>query len=191
MTNELPLIVEKAEGRMLLCSPSVGLFSRAVGKNAILTPGIEAGVLETLGVSYSLVTPPGTGGRVANARPELVFEPVGFGTVLYELIPVTDEGAGLAGLDEAVEDAAGLSFRAPYSGRFWHRPSPNDPAFVKEGDVLTEGDTIGLIEVMKTFTHLHYSAEGGLPARATIAKILVADGADVNSGDALVVLEEG
>ncbi len=91
--------------------------------------------------------------------------------------------------DTAADTTTGLAFRAPYSGRLWRRPSPTDPPFVQEGDEITEGDTIGLIEVMKTFTHLHYAAEDGLPARARVVKLLVDDGGEVNAGEALFEVE--
>jgi acetyl-CoA carboxylase biotin carboxyl carrier protein len=41
---------------------------------------------------------------------------------------------------------------APIPGTFYRRPSPNQPPFKEEGDAVAAGDTIGLIEVMKTFS---------------------------------------
>ncbi len=189
-TRELKLIAEKDGGRVLLLSPSVGLLSQAVEKNQILASGAPAGVLETLGVSYRLVAPAGAVGRVVTDRPGRVLEPVGYRTVLYELAPVEEGSAGVSSAEEAASATdGGLVFRAPYSGRFWHRPSPNDPPFVSDGDAVEEGETIGLIEVMKTFTHLHYAAEEGLPARAKIARVLVDDGGEVNAGDPILEIE--
>ncbi|NOT31168.1 MAG: acetyl-CoA carboxylase, biotin carboxyl carrier protein, partial [Planctomycetes bacterium] len=74
-------------------------------------------------------------------------------------------------------------------GRFWQRPAPNDPPFLRAGDALADGQTIGLIEVMKTFTHLVYRSGGELPARAKVVRLLVADGAEIESGGALFELE--
>ena len=56
--------------------------------------------------------------------------------------------------------------------------------------LFTAGSVVGLIEVMKTFTHLHYEAGAGLPERARVVKILVTDGAEVSATDALIELEE-
>jgi acetyl-CoA carboxylase biotin carboxyl carrier protein len=41
---------------------------------------------------------------------------------------------------------------APLPGIFYRRPAPDQPPFKEEGDMIAAGDTIGLIEVMKTFT---------------------------------------
>lgn len=44
------------------------------------------------------------------------------------------------------------TIEAPIPGTFYRRPSPDKPAFKDIGDAVSKGDTIGLIEVMKTFT---------------------------------------
>jgi acetyl-CoA carboxylase biotin carboxyl carrier protein len=80
--------------------------------------------------------------------------------------------------------AAGRAFRAPTSGRFYGRSAPDQPPFIAAGDTLTPGATICLLEVMKTFHRVTY---GGEPAR--VREVLIADGADVNAGDALLSLE--
>ena len=40
---------------------------------------------------------------------------------------------------------------APIPGIFYRRPSPDKPEFKNEGEMVNIGDTVGLIEVMKTF----------------------------------------
>jgi acetyl-CoA carboxylase biotin carboxyl carrier protein len=42
--------------------------------------------------------------------------------------------------------------QSPLPGIFYRKPAPDQPAFKAEGDMIAVGDTIGLIEVMKTFT---------------------------------------
>ncbi|MEW6074141.1 MAG: biotin/lipoyl-containing protein [Planctomycetota bacterium] len=189
MSDALKLLVETAAGHVRLLSPSVGLFTQSAARGAVLTPGANAGVLETLGVAHPLVVPPGVLGRVASDRPELIHAPVGYATPLYELAPLEAGAAAPIAPVAPARGAAGLVFRAPYSGRFWHRPSPHDPPFVAEGSEIADGDPLGLIEVMKTFTHLHYAAGEGLPARARVARILVPDGGEVSEGDPIVEVE--
>jgi biotin carboxyl carrier protein len=41
---------------------------------------------------------------------------------------------------------------SPIPGIFYRRPGPDQPLFKSEGDMVAVGDTVGLIEVMKTFT---------------------------------------
>ena len=41
--------------------------------------------------------------------------------------------------------------QSPLPGTFYFTPSPGEPSFKSAGDSVSEGDVIGLIEVMKTF----------------------------------------
>lgn len=188
MSQVLELLLERTGDKLVLRSPEVGLFTRALPAGALLAPRAPAGVLHSLGRRFDLRAPAGATGRIVNPLPERVLAPVGYGTVLYELAPL-DTAVVPGAATGTAAGAAGLVFRAPYSGRFWQRPAPNDPAFVSEGDTLVDGQTLGLIEVMKTFTHLVYRAGGELPARARVARFLVADGGEVKDGGALLALE--
>lgn len=44
------------------------------------------------------------------------------------------------------------TIQAPLPGTFYRSSAPGQPVFKSEGDAVGVGDTIGLIEVMKTFT---------------------------------------
>jgi acetyl-CoA carboxylase biotin carboxyl carrier protein len=152
--------------------------------------GGALGELEILGRLVTIVAPDGVRGAVVaapgdgRARP-----PVDFGAVLVTLDPrgLGAEPAAVAGRTEpgaAAAAAAGRAFRAPTSGRFYGRPTPSAPPFVAPGDELAPGATICLLEVMKTFNRVTYTGE---PAR--VREVAVPDGADVNAGDVLLVLE--
>jgi biotin carboxyl carrier protein len=41
---------------------------------------------------------------------------------------------------------------SPLPGTFYRKPAPDQPAYKEVGDLVAAGDTVGLIEVMKTFT---------------------------------------
>jgi biotin carboxyl carrier protein len=41
---------------------------------------------------------------------------------------------------------------SPLPGTFYRRPAPGEPPFKADGDAVAAGETVGLIEVMKTFT---------------------------------------
>jgi acetyl-CoA carboxylase biotin carboxyl carrier protein len=187
---KLECLLEKQDGEQRVLSPGVGLFTCALRKGQVLTPDAPAGILKVLGVAHELRAPAGAMGRVVSDRPERVNEPVGHGSLLYELAPLAAEAEG-----EAASDAAGLgesdqlAFRAPHSGRFWHRPSPSEPPLVEPGKVIAVGDGVGLIEVMKTFTLLHYAASGGLPERGRVLRVLAEDGAEIDEGQPLLELE--
>lgn len=40
------------------------------------------------------------------------------------------------------------------SGTFYHAPAPGEPPFVKVGDKVTKGQTIGIIEAMKLMNEI-------------------------------------
>jgi len=44
------------------------------------------------------------------------------------------------------------TIQAPLPGTFYRSPSPGQPVYKAEGDAVAVGETVGLIEVMKTFT---------------------------------------
>ena len=191
MGARLELLVVHDGERIQLRSPEVGFFTCALPAGALLGPGAVAGVLHALGKEVELAVPAGIQGRIVSSAPEPVQLPVCYGTVLYELDPLEAGSAPFAEREEDPKSARNeLVFRAPYSGRFWQRPSPHDPPFVRAGDVIGDGQTIGLIEVMKTFMHLAYHAAGALPARARVARVCVADGTEIADGSPLLELEQ-
>ena len=49
---------------------------------------------------------------------------------------------------------------SPLPGIFYRKPSPDKPDYKSEGDVITQDDTIGLIEVMKSFNEVKAGAAG-------------------------------
>lgn len=188
MNQNFELIAEKDGEVTRLLSPGVGEFTCAVTSGALLGPGQDAGVLIVTGRPRYLKVPPGVAGRVQNERPERVHEPVGYRTVLYELAPVS---SGVEDAAAEVGDAAsgGLVLKASQTGRFYHRPSPDEPPFVEVGGIVEEGDVVGLVEVMKTFAHVVYRAEGGLPVKGKVVKVLVGDGEEMRGGGGLIEVE--
>ncbi|MGO1166914.1 MAG: acetyl-CoA carboxylase [Janibacter sp.] len=72
---------------------------------------------------------------------------------------------------------------SPLPGIFYRRPAPEKDEYVSIGDQVSEGQTIGLIEVMKNFTELKASAAG------TLKEFLIEDEAEVSVGQDVAVLE--
>ena len=50
--------------------------------------------------------------------------------------------------------ASGDTINAPLVGTFYQAPSPDDPPYVKAGDTVHQGDTVGLIEAMKMMSEI-------------------------------------
>jgi biotin carboxyl carrier protein len=50
--------------------------------------------------------------------------------------------------------------QSPLPGTFYRKPSPEEPPFVEDGATISVGDTIGLVEVMKTFHEVKAEVAG-------------------------------
>lgn len=56
------------------------------------------------------------------------------------------------------------TIQAPIPGTFYRRPAPDQPAFKSEGDAVAVGETVGLIEVMKSFMPVEAEEAGKIVA---------------------------
>ena len=185
----LEALARKNGDQWVVTSPAPGWFIPSPW-GTVVTRGHEVGALEILGRRLRIIAPD-VAGVIGNTAELTVPRMVAYGDPLVAL----DSAAAVAtitGLTGASGDptasATGLVFRAPTSGRFYGRPSPDKAAFVSVGDELGPGATICLLEVMKTFNRVTYGG-AGLPERAIVREILVAEGADVTAGEALLALE--
>jgi acetyl-CoA carboxylase biotin carboxyl carrier protein len=187
--------------RWFLRSPAPGWYRPKIAWGAWCAPHTVVGTLDVLGRRHFLVTPAGLSGWLGHASdvdaPAGDVHAVACGgpIAILETEPnMLIAGAPIAGAAVGPAAAAasstvdGLVFRAPTSGRFYGRASPDKPAFVAEGATLTTGTTVCLLEVMKTFHRVTYGGPG-LPDTARVRRVLVADGADVNAGEPLLALE--
>ncbi len=87
---------------------------------------------------------------------------------------------GTAGSDPASHPGA---VKAPMVGVAYLKPDPDSPEFVKQGDTVSEGQTILLIEAMKTFNPVR------APKSGTVSQILVSDGQPIEFDQPLIVIE--
>ncbi len=89
--------------------------------------------------------------------------------------PVADDLADLAKLPGCV--------KSPMVGVVYLSSDPNAANYVKIGDTVAEGDTVCLIEAMKTFNPVKAHTAG------KVTKILVESGDPVEYGEPLIVIE--
>ncbi len=68
-------------------------------------------------------------------------------------------------------------------GTAYLQPEPGTPAFVSTGDRVSEGQTLLIIEAMKTMNHIP------APRAGTVRRILIEDGAPVEFGAPLMIIE--
>lgn len=72
---------------------------------------------------------------------------------------------------------------SPMVGTIYMQAEPGAPSFVSVGDQVKEGDTLLIIEAMKTMNHIP------APRGGTVKRILVDDGAAVEYGTPLMIIE--
>jgi acetyl-CoA carboxylase biotin carboxyl carrier protein len=83
---------------------------------------------------------------------------------------------------EAVQPSSGENILSPMPGTFYLASSPDADPFVKEGDSISEGDTLCIIEAMKIMNEIEAEQNG------TITKILVENGKPVEYNQPLFVI---
>ena len=171
-----------------LLAPSVGIFTPAVAEGQLVSAGQAIGTIEVLGVHRTLLVPDGVSGRVSQrAGGRRLRVPVQHGDALLTVLVASFSDSSNAGLEGISETEAALAFVAPMSGRFYGRPSPTEAPFVAVGDTVQRGQTVGLLEVMKTFNRLVYEGES-LPETAKVERVVPNDGDDVVRGEAILML---
>jgi acetyl-CoA carboxylase biotin carboxyl carrier protein len=79
--------------------------------------------------------------------------------------------------------AAGTPIESPSVGLFWRSPSPGAPPFVEVGGKISAGETVAIVEVMKLMNHVASPVDG------VVSAILVENGAPVEFGQAIVVVD--
>lgn len=83
-------------------------------------------------------------------------------------------------LDPAAHPGA---VKSPMVGTAYRAPEPGAPAFIEVGSRVSEGQTILIIEAMKTMNHIP------APRAGTVIQILVENGQPVEFGEPLVIIE--
>ena len=85
-------------------------------------------------------------------------------------------------LSSSVENN-GTRVKSPIIGTAYLAPEPGAKPFIKVGDKVKKGQTIMIVEAMKTMNHIPSSADG------TVKKVMVNDGQPVEFGQTLIIIE--
>ena len=87
------------------------------------------------------------------------------------------------GLTKAKEEESGTKVSSPIIGTAYLAPEPGGKKFVEVGQKIKKGQTVMIVEAMKTMNHVPSTADG------EVKKILVQDGQAVEFGQTLVLLK--
>jgi acetyl-CoA carboxylase biotin carboxyl carrier protein len=78
---------------------------------------------------------------------------------------------------------SGIEITSPIIGTAYHAPEPGAKKFVEIGKKIKKGDTIMIVEAMKTMNHVPSTADG------VVKEICVEDGQPVEFGQTIIILE--
>ena len=82
-----------------------------------------------------------------------------------------------------VEEDSGIIIKSPIVGTAYLAPEPGAKKFVEVGKKIKKGDSVMIVEAMKTMNHVPSTSDG------IIKKICVEDGQPVEFGQKLIILE--
>ena len=95
--------------------------------------------------------------------------------------PQSNNTTGDAGKTQNLK--TGIEVTSPIIGTAYHSPEPGAKKFVEIGKKIKKGDTIMIVEAMKTMNHVPSTADG------TVKEICVEDGQPVEYGQTIIILE--
>ena len=81
------------------------------------------------------------------------------------------------------DDSDGIRVKSPIIGTAYLAPEPGAKKFVQVGDKIKKGQTVMIVEAMKTMNHVPSTSDG------IVKKILVGDGQPVEFGQTLILLK--
>ncbi len=77
----------------------------------------------------------------------------------------------------------GIEVTSPIIGTAYHAPEPGAKKFVEVGKKIKKGDTVMIVEAMKTMNHVPSTSDG------VVKEVCVADGQPVEFGQTIIILE--
>ena len=81
------------------------------------------------------------------------------------------------------DDSEGIRVKSPIIGTAYLSPEPGAKKFVEIGDKIKKGQTVMIVEAMKTMNHVPSTLDG------EVKKILIEDGQPVEFGQTLILLK--
>ena len=84
---------------------------------------------------------------------------------------------------EKTKAVSGVEVKSPIIGTAYHAPEPGAKKFVEIGKKIKKGDTVMIVEAMKTMNHVPSTHDG------VVKEICVEDGQPVEFGQTIIILE--
>jgi len=104
------------------------------------------------------------------------------------VVPNSSETASVASSTPSVNDEkakviSGTEVKSPIIGTAYHAPEPGAKKFAEIGKKIKKGETVMIVEAMKTMNHVPSTADG------IIKEICVEDGQPVEYGQTIIIVE--
>ncbi len=96
---------------------------------------------------------------------------------------ITPKNESISTTKQTTSIKTGIEVTSPIIGTAYHAPEPGAKKFVEIGKKIKKGDTVMIVEAMKTMNHVPSNSDG------IVKDILVKDGQPVEFGQVLIVLE--
>ena len=105
-------------------------------------------------------------------------------SISNQTIPTSVSNTNLAAASQSAESVkSGIEINSPIIGTAYHAPEPGAKKFVEVGKKIKKGDTIMIVEAMKTMNHVPSTHDG------VVKEICVDDGQPVEFGQTILILE--
>ena len=98
-------------------------------------------------------------------------------------LPITNNSKSTSEILQSANQKTGIQVTSPIIGTAYHSPEPGAKKFVEIGKKIKKGDTIMIVEAMKTMNHVPSTADG------VVKEICVEDGQPVEFGQTIIILE--
>ena len=98
-------------------------------------------------------------------------------------LPITNNSKSTPEVLQSASQKTGVQVTSPIIGTAYHSPEPGAKKFVEVGKKIKKGDTVMIVEAMKTMNHVPSSADG------IVKEICVEDGQPVEFGQTIIILE--
>ena len=105
-------------------------------------------------------------------------------SISNQKIPISLSNLNSTNTSQSSESVkSGTEITSPIIGTAYHAPEPGAKKFVEVGDKIKKGQTVMIVEAMKTMNHVPSSSDG------EVKKVLVEDGQPVEFGQTLIILK--
>ena len=85
--------------------------------------------------------------------------------------------------EKDIQEKTGIKITSPIIGTAYHAPEPGAKKFIEVGKKIKKGDTVMIVEAMKTMNHVPSTVDG------VVKEVCIQDGQPVEFGQTLIILE--